>query len=310
MESNRRQFLQSAAVGIAAAATRTQAATPALPTIKLGKYEVTRLIAGSNPQYGYSHFNRLYDQHMRDYHTTERVAELLKACQANGINTWQVGYQDRTGADLARFREQGGNLHWICLYNPESLENPSKLKEILSLKPIAIVQHGGLTDRIWQAGEFQKSRDFLKKIRDTGLMVGLSTHNPAVLDRVEGEGWDVDFFMTCVYYVTRPAAEAQKMLSEVPLGELYLPSDPPRMCAAIRQSKKTCLAFKILAAGRLANTPQQRKNCFEFAFRNVKPTDAVIVGMYNRFGDQVQENAEVARALLTGAGARAARSPN
>lgn len=299
MESNRRDFIKGgAALTAAAAAVETRAANNTLPTVKLGKHEVTRLVAGSNPIYGFSHFNRLFSQHMRDYHTPERVVEFLKSLEASGINTWQASFQERAGPDLTRFREQGGKLHWICLCRPDFLTNPAVLKDAAGYKPIAIVQHGQITERLWQAGEFSKSREFLKRVRETGVMVGLSAHNPVVLDRVESEGWDVDFFMTSFYYINRPKEEWKKLLAEVPLGEVYLPSDPSRMCAAIRQSKKPCLAYKILAAGRMSDTAEQRKGCFEFAFRNIKPGDAVIVGMYNRFTEQVRENADLLRTLL------------
>ena len=55
-----------------------------------------------------------------------------------------------------------------------------------------------------------------------------------------------------------------------------------------------------VTAGRLSDTPEQRKGCFELAFGNIKPGDAVIVGMYNRFSEQVRENAELVRSLLAG----------
>ena len=55
-----------------------------LPTIALGPHRVTRLILGGNPIYGHSHFNRLYSQHLIDYHTPERVVELLQATTAAG----------------------------------------------------------------------------------------------------------------------------------------------------------------------------------------------------------------------------------
>ena len=184
MSNHRRDFLKSAAAAGVVAATETRAATGTLPAVKLGKYQVTRLIAGSNPIYGFSHFNRLYSQHMRDYHTQERVVEFLKSLEANGINTWQASFQERTGPDLAQFREQGGKLHWVCLCGPQFLDNPALLKTAAGYKPIAMVQHGQITERTWRAGEFQKSRDFLKRIRDLGAMVGVSAHNPEVLDKV------------------------------------------------------------------------------------------------------------------------------
>ncbi len=301
MESNRREFLKGA-VALTAAST-VQAAQPAapaasLPFVKLGEHQITRVVAGSNPQYGYSHFNALYDRHMREYHTPERVVEYLKSAEANGINTWQAGYNDRMGPDWERFREGGGRLQLIILTRPDFPDNPEKLKEAARYKPIGMVQHGWATEQLFRSGQYQKSRDFLKRIRDTGVLVGLSTHDPRIVEKVEGEGWDVDFFMVCFYYVIRPREEILKMLGDVPLGECFIEADRVRACATIRQSKKPCLGFKIFGAGRRSDTAEQRRACFEFAFANIKPGDAVIVGMYNRFSEQVAENAAMARSLL------------
>src|SRR3984893_7330241 len=90
--ANRRDFLQSAA-GLAASAALASAAQPGdpavtLPTIALGSHQVSRLIIGGNPIYGYSHFNRLLSQHQTDWHTPERVVELVRRCERAGINTW------------------------------------------------------------------------------------------------------------------------------------------------------------------------------------------------------------------------------
>jgi hypothetical protein len=67
------------------------------------------------------------------------------------------------------------------------------------------------------------------------------------------------------------------------------------MFRIIRQTRKTCLAFKILAAGRRAQTQDAVEKAFAETFANIKPTDAVIVGMYDRLSDQPALNAELAR---------------
>ena len=58
--------------------------------------------------------------------------------------------------------------------------------------------------------------------------------------------------MTCVYQRNRSDEEMKKLLGYVPLPprELYLTEDPPRMFQAVHKTKRVCLAFKILAAGR------------------------------------------------------------
>jgi hypothetical protein len=270
-----------------------------LPRIKLGEYEVSRLIIGANPFYGYSHFNRLLDQLMNEWSTPDNVARTLNQCEQNGINTWQFSHNPRSLADIKRHRAEGGTLQFILLGSGAMEKDLGLIDEFAKLKPIGIVHHGGTTDRRWRNGEQSKIKEYLKRVRDAGVMVGLSTHNPIVVESVEEQGWDVDFFMTCVHNLTRTPEELKKLLGVTPpYGEVFLPDDPVRMFKAVRGTRKTCLVFKILAAGRVTDDPRDIDRAFEFAFANVKPQDAVIVGMYPKFSDQVKENAERVRGIL------------
>jgi hypothetical protein len=138
----------------------------------------------------------------------------------------------------------------------------------------------------------------LKRIRQTGVQVGLSAHNPALIELAEEKGWDVDYYMCCLYYLTRPRDEYQKLLGrDLPLGEIYLPSDPPRMFEVVKAARKPCLVYKVLAAGRRIASRAEIRTCIETAIKNIKPTDAMIVGMYLEFGDQVGENVAMVREL-------------
>jgi hypothetical protein len=103
--------------------------------------------------------------------------------------------------------------------------------------------------------------------------------------------------MTCFYCESRRPEEFQKEIGVIPVGETYLSSDPPRMCEMIWRTRKPCLGFKILAAGRRCGTPEAVRKAFKFAFQNIKPTDGVIVGMYPRYSDQISENVALAREL-------------
>jgi hypothetical protein len=89
-----------------------------------------------------------------------------------------------------------------------------------------------------------------------------------------------------------------KLLGQRPLGEVFVPNDPPRMFEAIRRVKKTCFAYKILAAGRVTDSARDIDNAFRTVFASIKPQDCVIVGMYPRYTDQVRENAERVRKIL------------
>jgi hypothetical protein len=129
------------------------------------------------------------------------------------------------------------------------------------------------------------------------MLVGVSTHMPDVVDAVESKDWDIDYYMTCVYERHRSREVLKELLGHVPIpvGEVYLESDPPRMFRAIQKSKRPCLAFKILAAGRLSEHRSWVEQAFRDTLTSIKPTDGVIVGIYDRYNDQPAENAEFVR---------------
>jgi hypothetical protein len=304
--STRRDFLQTAGIaaclgGLAnttAAEADTTKTDPLLPTIKLGPHAVTRLIIGGNPIYGYSHFNKLLSQHMTAWHTPKRVLELLKRCEQAGLNCWQNSYADRTLQDLDRYRDAGGKMHWLCLGKPDWDKHPERIAAAAKRKPIGIAPHGALAERLHRAKKLTVLTDLLKRIRDQKVLVGLSAHNPALIELAEEKGWDVDYYMCCLYYLTRPRPEFKKLLGDdLPLGEIYLQSDPDRMFKVVRAVKKPCLVYKVLAAGRRISSKEEVRQGFKTALEKIKPGDAMIVGMYQEHGDQVGENASLVREL-------------
>jgi len=298
---NRREFLKQTVAGVGLAATGTaafsqdSAAKPELPMVQLGSHRVSRLIVGSNPMLGYSHTSGLLSRLMMEYYTLENMGKALERCLELGINTWQTSAHEKVDKTLAALRSRGRDIQWIFLANNPHLEDAGALREVIQQnKPIAVVHHGQVTDRLWREGQIGKAHDFVKRVRDLGVLGGLSSHNPAVIHHAESHGWNVDFYMTSFYRDSRSREELKAQLNEAPLGEVFLASDPPLMCEAIRAVKRPCLAFKILAAGRNCERPEQVANAFEYAFRNIKRSDAVIVGVFPRYQDQTLEDAKLA----------------
>ena len=264
-----------------------------MPEIAFGEHRVSRLILGANPINGGSHLSRFVNQQMKRYFTPEQVASLLTHCEELGINTWQSGPGN---LDAYNAYCKQGRMQYISLAHPGP-DDPSVLDRLVAAGTIGIAHHGEVTDSLWKNGEIETAREYCKRIRDTGTMVGVSTHIPAVVDHIVSRGWDVDFFMCCVYERHRTREELQALLGDVPipLREVYLEGDPPRMYKAIRQTDKPCLAFKILAAGRLCDRQEWVEQAFESTFRQIKPNDAVIIGMYPEYEDQAAINAEYVR---------------
>jgi len=301
--NNRREFLKSSA-GLAAAmaagpfAGRAQeAATAGLPKVRFGQYEVSRLVVGCNPFYGYSHFNQLLDQLMREWNSPERVCETLRQCEQNGINAFQYGHNDRALADLQRHRANGGKMLLIAT---ETTSDPVG-ESVKRIQPIALYHHGEKTDVLFRAGKMDQVQEYTKKVRQTGVLVGVGTHKPEVVEYVEERGWDVDFYVLCAYNRTRTPDELRKLLGVLPLppSEVYLETDPPVAYRVARQTQKTCFLFKILAAGRVTRSPNSIDEAFATALVNIKPKDCVVVGMYPRYKDEVKENCDRVRQILS-----------
>ena len=48
-------------------------------------------------------------------------------------------------------------------------------------------------------------------VRDLGVLVGVGTHKPEVIELVEEQGWDVDFYAGCVYNRTRTEEDGSQL---------------------------------------------------------------------------------------------------
>jgi len=300
--ASRRRFL----AGLSSAATaawiglgrdcpaETHAASPAtLPTIQLGPHRVSRLVAGSNPILGYSYMGPHTDRQMKEYFTTERTVEFLQRCERAGITAHQYSTPDRAAPYLRMLRERGSKLQMICLHS----ERPKIQEAIDQAQPIAMVHHGGATDRLFSEGKSARVHDYVKAVHDKGLLAGVSAHNPDCIKRIADEGWEVDLFMTCFYFVTRKMVHKDLEVPTLDMVYPFFKDDPKAMTQVIRQVKQPCLAFKILGAGRLCSSEQTVQDAFRFAFENIKPTDGVIVGMFPWSFDEVSANADHARKL-------------
>lgn len=257
----------------------------AMPMITLGSHRISRLICGSNPILGYSYLGSHTDRQMREYYTTERTVEFLQRCEQAGITTHQASSR----YDYIRLlRERGSKMQIICLDSEQE-----KIVETINIvQPIAMVHHGGVTDRLFAEGNSRLVHNYVKEVKDRGLLAGVSAHNPDVIKQIANEGWEVDFFMTCFYYLTRKF-EKDEPMSVVPVGGYNFFKDDPRvMTQVIRQVKQPCLAFKILGAGRHCSSQEKVSDAFQFAFENIKPTDGVIVGMFPWFFDEIEANVQ------------------
>jgi hypothetical protein len=287
----------AAMAGTSAGQGESQAA---MPTIALGTRRITRLVAGSNPLLGYSYLGPHVDNAMKEYYTPDRVVEFLLDCERAGINAHQFSYTPTGDSPniIRKARDGGSKMNFFCL-----ARNPDEVRPAIdAVDPFAMVHHGGVTDSRFAEGKSGLVHDFVKAVHDGGLLAGVSAHNPDCIKQIADEGWEVDFFMTCFYFLTRKtsqkAGEPVKEPDLLHVGHYpFYRNDPHVMTQVMRQVDKPCLGFKILGGGRKCANQDMVRDAFRFAFENTKPTDGVIVGMFPKYFDEIKANTEYTRAL-------------
>ena len=299
-ESSRRDFLLAA--GTLAAAAGAAADTKLLPQVKFGKYSISRMVCGTNPFNPVTHISPMLDYEFRQYYSLDQIVKTLLRCQAEGINT----VQGLTAQRYQALVKAGGAMQVFA----NGSGDPARIPGLVQNGAIGIHHYGVDTDRLYRQGKLTQAREYLKHVRDAGVLVGFATHNPDVFDIVESEGWDLDYYMLCLYHWGRTPEDLEKLFGDkkdlLPVetysyvvgdgwSEVFLNGDPPKMFKRIRQTSKPCLAYKILAAGRKCQTPAAVEDAFKDAFANIKPTDAVIVGFYDRYVNQVAQNCDYVR---------------
>jgi hypothetical protein len=314
IESSRRDFLKSAttvAAGLVVPKALQAETSDLLPTVSLGSHRVSRMIVGSNPVYGYSHFNRQYDQHMLEWFTDERIVKLLLDCEKAGINTWQASFNWDMKRQFPKIRGAGCKIQFICLaaswhFDEKMGRTPEDIlkgtiqcaQAAAEFKPIGIAFHGGATDALYRAGKIDLLKTYIESVHDLGIAAGISTHNPKILDTLHEKGFANDFYMTGLHYLTRHPEDWMKEIGAHPLDEGWIDSDPPKMVEAVRRVNKPALVYKVLAAGRKCGSEEQKRQAIEWAYKNIKPIDATIIGLYPRYSDQVTETTKMVREIL------------
>ena len=263
-----------------------------LPAIKLGPNQITRLIVGGNPFSGNSHWSNERDWEMRDFFTHEQILQTLFHCEECGLNAMLLRGDMHIMRLVYEYRKRGGTMNWIAMTGSEFLSYDGHINQLMQYGPCAIYHHGSVTDALFKQGQYDELRRRIDVIKSKGVPAGLGTHMPEVIEYAQEHQWGVDFYMACVYNISRTDRVSSSITGKANGEEIFDESDIPVMYRTIRQTPKPCLAFKILGASRRCADQDAVRHAFYEAFENIKPTDAVVVGVYPRREDHVALDAQ------------------
>lgn len=287
----RRDFLRSGAALAAAGASlarvplaSAKAQAPAgLPTVRLGTLEVSRLILGSNPFWGYSHKSAALDEEMRRHHTDDRIMRILDEAAACGVTAVASPPDERWRKLWARYAAGGGRLGtWISQCHGDPGQMRTEIDRSVEAGAKAVFIQGARVEEQYAKGRFDTLRAWIEHIREAGLPAGAAAHWPEIHPELERRGFPVDFYYQCMYNASK--------------SDDYGPAEREKAAATIAGIAKPVIAYKILAAGRLSAAEG-----FEYAFNHIRRKDGVCVGIYAENAiDQIRQNATYTEMLTSG----------
>ena len=98
-----------------ASKTARESGVQGLPTGKIGKVTISRLICGGNLIGGWAHSRDLIyvSSLLKQYFTDEKICDTLEICEENGINTINAG---TSSLPVLRkyWDERGGKIQWLA----------------------------------------------------------------------------------------------------------------------------------------------------------------------------------------------------
>ena len=240
---------------------------------KFGDHIISRFIIGGNPISGFSHQSPSIDAEMRAYYTNAQAVTLLLEAESMGVNAWVARADDHILSILRDLRAAGGKIQWLAQTAPE-LGDPLFSAKRAALAGAAGCQiHGGVMDLYLAQGRLDEVEGIIQRIRGLGLLAGIAGHNPAIFTWAQAR-LDVDYFM-CSYYNPTPRDENPEHIHGA--QEHFLESDRQVMIKVIPSLNRPVIHYKILASGR--NDPRE---AFQFAARQMRPTDCVCVGVFDK----------------------------
>jgi len=312
---DRRQFLaQSAAAtaGIAAAthaigapaaanapAAQQAASTGDLPTGKIGKLTVSRLISGGNLISGWSHSRDLdyVANLMRQYNTDEKVMDTLELLEQRGVNAIICDPREKPMNIFKKYwSERGGKMMWIAEGHPTAEDIKTNIGKSIDWGASAVYVQGVIGDKWWRKGQLELLGQCVEFIKSQGVPGGIGAHMIEVVAESEKAAFNPDFYVKTHhrndYWSARRPDQNKDVVDNG--DDNYWDMDPARTKEVMRGVKRPWIAFKTLAAGAIRPEPG-----FRFVFEN--GADFLCVGM---FDFQVVENVLLVKKILGELGSR------
>lgn len=281
-----------------------------LPKGKIGKHEISRLIAGGNLIGGWAHSRDLIyvSSLFKAYNTEQKVYETLRLAEQAGINTINIGFA--SNPLLAKYKKMTGSKIKVISQVAPHLDNKTLSKigphtdkklyfefidQAIDFGVDIIQVQGNWCDWLVRDNKLEVIEEMIGYIRKQGFTAGLAAHSVESLIACADQGIIPDYYMKTMHHDQYWSAHPRENRFPFEVdGKEYLDHNrfhnnmfclfPERTVEFISKATVPVMGFKVLAAGAIAP-----KDGFKWAYDN--GADFICVGM---FDFQVVDNVNIA----------------
>ncbi len=257
------------------------------PRTTVGGVSLSRMIIGSNWMLGWSHTGSAADSMIRSRHAgAEPIAALVETFLRAGVDTLMapLAGRDHLLAGIKMAEDRVGRKV-ILVDTPVINVDDSAAGRAEAEKVIAESRRNGATfcfphhssaEQLVNKNKQTIDRlpDYLKMIRDQGMIPGLSAHMPELVVYSDRNGYDVETYIqiyNCAGFLMQVEVE---YINKVIWG-----------------AKKPVMTIKAMAAGRVSPFVG-----LSFAWSTIRPCDMVTVGCLTP--EEAAEDIEISRAAF------------
>ena len=259
-----------------------------LPKGKIGKHEISRLVAGGNLIGGWAHSRDLIyvPSLFKAYNTENKVYETLILAEKAGINTINIGFP--SNPLIQKYKQMtGSKIKVISQVGPDMDNNDYfvNINKAIDYGVDIIQVQGNWCDWLVRDGKVEVIAQMVDKIRSQGYTAGLASHTVDALIACEEQGIIPDYYMKTMHH--DQYWSAHPIENRVPFevdGTEYLDHNkfhnnmfclfPERTAEFVNRAKVPVMGFKVLAAGAI-----EPEDGFKWAFEN--GADFICVGMFD-----------------------------
>jgi len=257
------------------------------PRTTVGGISLPRMLIGSNWMFGWSHTGHAADLFIKEQHSTaEQTAKVLDAFLTYGIDAWMSPFSTTPMATDRVMRLQDKYGKKIILIDTPILnmddnaqarrEAEAVIKSSARLGSTFCLIHHYSCEQLINKNKQTMDRlpDYLKMIRDAGMIPGLSAHMPEVIQYSDQNNYDVETYIqifNCLGFLMQVEVES--------------------VIRIIHEAKKPVMTIKPMAAGR--TTPYVG---LTFNWNVLRNQDMITVGCINEY--EVHEDVEISLAAL------------